>query len=59
MRYGCPDGHPADELRIQISDMLLQGDVVDRVVEQRDKSGDTNNGYGLCGADAKDHGGQR
>lgn len=47
MSYGSPNRHPCEKLGIQVDDALLLGDIVDGVIEQRDQTGDADNGKRL------------
>lgn len=53
MGDGGPDGHPRNELRVEMADPLVDADVEDGVVEQRDQAGDAHDGQGLTGEGAE------
>jgi len=58
VEYGGPDARPGHELRVD-GRVVLDDDVVDCEVEERDETRDADNGEGLRAEDAEHHGGQR
>lgn len=56
--YCRPDGHPADNLRIQLRHALPDRDIINRVVEQRYQARDAHHGQRLARQHTKDQGRQ-
>lgn len=57
MEYGSPDARPGHELRVD-GRVVLDDDVIDGEVEERDETGDADNGERLGAEDAEHHGSQ-
>jgi len=55
MRNSGPDARPRNDLWVHTNIVQLD-DVVDCVIEERDETGDTDDGEGLCGEEREDKG---